>query len=152
MNTRDNVCLTSAGLAEGTNANTYQIARAFDAIINNRNVRKAAADNIAFSAFTGTTFATQAAGTVAAYFFMMDSAGAVTVLQTPSRPRPGLATYEPGVWEWPDRDNFVCIGAMTIRTNGTATFTPGSVDLSATDVVDVFIDATPDVTSKPIAY
>ncbi|MEY3252291.1 MAG: hypothetical protein RL227_1264 [Pseudomonadota bacterium] len=152
MNSRDNVCLTSAGLAEGTNANTYQILRAFDAIIANRNVRKAAADNIAFAAFTGTTLAAQAAGTIAAYFFMMDAAGAVTVIQAPTRVRPGLAAYEAGVWEWPDRDGFVCIGCLTVRTNGTATFTAGSVDLGATDVVDVFIDATPDVTSRPVAY
>lgn len=152
MNSRDNVCLTSAGLAEGTNANTFQILRAFDAVINNRNVRRAAADNLAFAAFPGTTLAAQAAGTIAAYFFMMDAAGTVTQIQSSIRPRPGLATYEPGVWEWPDRDGFVCIGAMTIRTNGTATFTAGSVDLGATDVVDVFIDATPDVTARPIAF
>ena len=152
MNSRDNVCLTSAGLAEGTNANTYQIARGFDAVINGRNIRKAATDNIAFAAFTGTTLAAQAAGTIAAYFFMMDVNGAVTVIQSGIRPRPGLATYEPGVWEWPDRDGFVCIGALTVRTNAAATFTAGSVDLAATDVVDVFIDAVPDVTSKPVAF
>jgi len=152
MNSRDNVCLTSAGLAEGTNANTYQILRAFDAIINNRNIRRAAADNLTFVAFTGTSFTAQSAGTIAAYFFMMDAAGTVTVIQSPIRVRPGLAAYEAGVWEWPDRDNFVCIGALTVRTNGTATFTPNSIDLGATDVVDVFIDATPDVTSKPVAY
>ncbi len=152
MNSRDNVCLTSAGLAEGTNANTFQIARGFDAVINGRNIRKATTDNIAFAAFTGTSFAAQAAGTIAAYFFMMDAAGAVTVIQSAIRPRPGLATYEPGVWEWPDREGFVCIGALTVRTNGTATFTAGSTDLGATDVVDVFIGAVPDVTSRPVAF
>lgn len=152
MNSRDNVCLNSPGLAEGTNANTYQNARAFDAVISGRNIRKAAADNVAFAAFTGTTLAAQAAGTIAAYFFMMDAAGTVTVIQAPIRVRPGLAAYEAGVWEWPDRDGFVCIGALTVRTNGTATFTAGSTDLGATDVVDVFIDAVPDVTSRPVAY
>ncbi len=149
---RDNVCLTSAGLAEGTNANTYQIVRAFDARINGRAIRKGATDNIAFAAFTGTSLAAQSAGTIAAYFFMMDAAGTVTVIQSAIRVRPGLAAYEAGVWEWPDRDNFVCIGALTVRTNGTATFTAGSTDLGATDVVDTFIDAVPNVTAKPIAY
>jgi hypothetical protein len=152
MFSRDNVCLSSAGLAEGTNANTFQIARGFDAIINGRNVRKATTDNIAFAAFTGTTLAAQAAGTIAAYFFMMDAAGAVTVIQSPIRVRPGLAAYEAGVWEWPDRDSFVCIGALTVRTNAAATFTAGSTDLGASDVVDVFFDATLDVTSRPVAY
>lgn len=152
QNTRDNVCLNSAGLAEGTSANTFQIVRAFDARINGRAIRKAATDNIAFAAFTGTSLAAQAAGTIAAYFFMMDAAGAVTVIQSTIKTRPGLAAYEAGVWEWPDRDGYVCIGAMTIRTNGSATFTAGSVDLGATDVVDTFIDAVPGVTNKPISY
>jgi hypothetical protein len=152
MTTRDNVCLTSPQLAEGTDANTYQAAAAFDAVIDNRNVRKAATNNIAFAAFTGTSFTAQAAGTIAAYFFMMNAAGTITVIQSSIKPRPGLATYEAGVWEWPERDGFVCIGALTVRTNGTATFTAGSVDLGATDVVDTFINATPGVTAKPVSY
>lgn len=149
---RDNVCLTSAGLAEGTNANTFQILRAFDARIDGRAVRKAATDNIAFAAHTGTSFTALAAGQICAFFFMMNAAGTVTQIQSTIKVRPGLAAYEAGVWEWPDRDGFVCIGALTIRTNGSATFTAGSVDLGATDVVDVFFDAVPGVTSKPISY
>lgn len=152
MNSRDNVCLTSAGLAEGTNANTFQIVRAFDARIAGRNVRKAATDNIAFAAFTGTSITALAAGQICAFFFMMDAAGTVTVIQSTIKTRPGLAAYEAGVWEWPDRDGYACIGALTVRTNGTATFTAGSTDLGATDVVDTFIDAIPGVTSKPVSY
>ena len=149
---RDNVCLTSPQLAEGTNANTFQIAAAFDAVIDGRNVRKAATDNIAFAAHTGTSFTALAAGQITAYFFMMNAAGTVTQIQSTVKVRPGLAAYEAGVWEWPDRDGFVCIGALTVRTNGTATFTPGSTDLGATDVVDVFFNATPGVTAKPVSY
>ncbi len=152
MATREATCPTSAGLAEGTNANTFQIQRGFDARINGRNVRKAATDNIAFAAFAGTSFAAQAAGTIAAYFFMMDAAGTVTVIQSSIKPRPGVSTYVPGVWEWPQEPNFACIGALTVRTNGSATFTAGSTDLGATDVVDTFIDAVPEVTGTPVAY
>jgi hypothetical protein len=149
---RDNVCLSSPGLAEGTNANTFQIARGFDAVIEGRTVRKAAADNVAFAAFAGTSFTALAAGQITCFFFMMNAAGTVTQIQTSVVARPGTSAYEPGVWEWPaDRDGFVCIGALTVRTNGTATFTPGSTDLGATDVVDVFFDATVDY-GKPIAY
>lgn len=149
---RDNKCLTSAGLAEGTNANTFQIARAFDAIVAGRAIRKAATDNIAFAAHTGTSFTSLAAGQITAYFFMMNAAGTVTQIQSAVAANPAAATYAPGVWEWPDRDGFVCIGALTVRTNGSAVFVPGTTDLGATDVVDVFFDALPDVTAKPIAY
>ncbi|MDP3139780.1 MAG: hypothetical protein Q8N17_26020 [Burkholderiaceae bacterium] len=149
---RDNKCLTSAGLAEGTGANTFQIVRAFDALIAGRAVRKAAADSIAFAAHTGTTFTSLAAGQMTAYFFMMNAAGTVTQIQSSVVANPAGATYVPGVWEWPDRDGFVCIGALTVRTNGAAVFVPGTTDLGAADVVDVFYDALPDVTAKPLAY
>lgn len=152
ISNRDNVCLGSPQIAEGTNANTFQIAAAFDAIINGRNVRKAATDNIAFAAHTGTSFTSLAAGQITAYFMMMDAAGAITQIQSSVEVRPGLATYEAGVWEWPDRADYVCIGALTVRTNGTAVFVPGTTDLGATDVVETFYAATPTVTAKPLAY
>lgn len=149
---RDNKCLTSAGLAEGTNANTFQVLRAFDAIVGGRAVRKAATDNIAFAAHTGTSLTALTAGKISAFFFMMNAAGTITQIQSSIVANPAAAGYEPGVWEWPDRDGFVCIGALTVRTNNSATFTAGSTDLGATDVVDVFFDALPDVTAKPITY
>lgn len=148
---RDNIVLSSAGIAEGTNANTLQLARAVDAVIGGRAVRKAATDNIAFAAFSG-SFTALAAKETCAFFHMMNAAGTVTQIQSAIKPSSAQASYMAGAWEWPQRDGYVCLGATVVRTDNSATFTPGSTDLGATDVVDTHYDALPGVTSKPITY
>lgn len=152
MNNRDNICLTAGGLAEGTNANTFKTTYAISANVEGRAVYKAATDNIAFAVFPGTTHTALAAKQTCAFFFMMSGNGTITALQSSIKASPAGATYEPGVWEWPDRDGYVCIGALVVRTDNAATFTAGTTDLGATDVVDTFYDALPGVTAKPISY
>jgi hypothetical protein len=150
--TRDNYALTAGGIAEGTNANTFKTTYAITAEIEGRAVYKAPTDNIAYAAFTGTSITALAARQTCAFFYMMNAAGAITAIQSSIKPSTLSASYQPGVWEWPDREGFVCIGATVIRTDGTATFTAGSTDLGASDVVDTHIDAVGSVTSRPIAY
>lgn len=83
MNTiRDNCALGAAGLAEGTNANTFQIANVLHYQIGGRAYRKAITDNIAFAAGSFSAFVAQSAQKLCAYFFHIDSAGAVTVQQS----------------------------------------------------------------------
>lgn len=132
--------LGAAGLAEGTGANTFQIANILHYCINGRAYRKAVTDNIAFAAETSLTsaFAAQAALKVAMYFFFIDTAGAVTVSQGTSYPATTQQDYVSRAIEWPEVANKACFGAMKIQTNNAATFTPGSTDLSATDVVDTY--------------
>lgn len=149
---RDNIVLSSAGIAEGTNANTFQLARAVDAVIDGRAVRKAATDNIAFSKLGGGSFTAMAAKETCAFFHMMNSAGTVTQIQSTIKPSSAQASYQAGAWEWPQRDGYVCLGATVVRTDNSATFTPGSTDLGATDVVDTHYDALPGVTGKPLTY
>lgn len=150
--TRDNYALTAGGIAEGTNANTFKTTYAISAEIEGRAVYKAATDNIAYAAFTGTSITALAAKQTCAFFYMMNAAGTITVIQSPIKASTAGATYQPGVWEWPDRAGFACIGATVIRTDGSATFTAGSTDLGASDVVDTHYDAVGSVTSQPITY
>lgn len=152
MTKRDSFCLTGAGIAEGTNANTFKTTNAISAEVEGRAVVKAATDNIAFAAFTGTTFTSLAAKQTAAFFHMMNAAGAVTQLQAAVKPSPAGTGYLAGAFEWPARDGYACIGATVVRTDNSAVFVPGTTDLGATDVVDTHYDATPGVYGKPITY
>jgi hypothetical protein len=148
---RDNFCLSAAGVLEGTGANTFQVAALTHFVIGGRAFRKAITDNIAMVAFTGTTFVTLAANQTCALFIMTNSAGTLTVLQSAAKIASTGAGYVPGAFEWPgDIDGFCCIGAILVRT-GATTFTPAATDLSAASVTATFADVAVDY-SKPIAY
>jgi hypothetical protein len=138
--TRDAVSLGCAGLAEGTNANTFKTSNILHYEIAGRSYVKAATDNVAFAAETALTsaFATQANKKVCVYHFFIDSAGAITVSQGEQYPATTEVSYESRAIDWPSVAGKACIGAMKIQTNGSAVFTPASTDLGATDVVDTF--------------
>lgn len=131
---RDNYCTTHVGLAEGTNANTFQLARAVGAVINGVAVHKAVTDNIAFSG--GHT--AQAALTKAAYFVMMDASGTISTIQAGLGPKPGVQSYVPRAVEWPNVTDKACLGAIVVQTDNAATFTAGATDLGAADVIDTY--------------
>lgn len=150
--TRDSYCVTAGGIAEGTNANTFKTTYAVTAVVDGRSVYKAATDNIAYAAHTGTSITALAAKETCAFFYMMNPSGTVTVIQSAIVPSSAQTSYAAGAWEWPNREGFACIGATVIRTDNSATFTAGSTDLGASDVVDTHYDATPGVYGKPIAY
>lgn len=131
---RKSYSLGAAGLAEGTNANTFRTTNAVHYVIDGRAFLKAATDNLPFSA--GHT--ALAAKQTAAFFVWLDAAGAVTTTQAAVRPSPAGAAYVPGAWEWPEAADKACIGAIVIRTDNVATFTANTTDFGATDVVDTF--------------
>lgn len=144
--TRDAYSLGSAGLAEGTNANTFKTSNILHFVIGGRAYVKAATDNIAFAVETAITaaFAAQAAKKVVMYFFFIDNAGTITVSQGTSYPATTEQEYMARAIEWPQVADKACIGAMKIQTNNSATFTPASTDLAATDVVDTFYNVADD--------
>lgn len=152
--TRDSYCVTAPGIAEGTNANTFKTTYATTAVVDGRTVYKAATDNIAFAAFTGTSLTALAAKQTCAFFHMLKASdGAISQIQSAIVPSSAGTSYAPGAWEWPaEREGYACIGATVIRTDGTATFTAGSTDLGASDVVDTHYDASTGVYGKPITY
>lgn len=139
--------LGAAGLAEGTNANTFRLTNALAYVVAGRSYLKAATDNLAFSA--GHT--ALAVNQTCAFFVWLDAAGTVTTTQSAIRTSPAGAGYVPGAWEWPEQVDKACIGAIVIRTANAATFTANSTDFSATDVIDTFHNVADDY-GVPITY
>jgi len=145
--TRKSYSLGCAGLAEGTNANTFKTSNILHFNIGGRAYVKAATDNIAFAAETALTaaFVAQAALKVCIYHFFIDSAGAITVVQGTQYPATTEQSYQARAIDIPFVDGKACIGALKIQTNNAATFTPASTDLGATDVVDTFYNFADDL-------
>ena len=157
------LCLAAAGLAEGTNANTIQIANNITYTIDGRFYSKATTDNIAIS-YTGPSVYQAAAGGVQAvnggfsggvngstrvYLICLNAAGTVSIV-------PGQIVYSAELaagrvaLPFPDAPAGVCpIGAMRIALTAGTAFTPGSTDLSATGVTDTWYDLM-DVPANPL--
>lgn len=143
---RKSYSLGCAGLAEGTNANTFKTSNILHYVINGRSYVKAATDNIAFAADGTITsaFVQQTAKKVAVYFAFIDAAGAITWTQSTQYDNSQQPGYVARGFDWPVLADKACIGALKIDCQNSATFTPASVDLSATDVVDTFYNVADD--------
>ena len=139
--------LGAAGLAEGTNANTFKTSNALHYVINGRSYIKAATDNLTFSA--GHT--SLAAKQTCAFFVLLDTAGNVTTQQSAIKDSPAGASYVSGAWEWPEVANKAVIGAMVVRTDNSAVFVPNTTDMGATDVIDTYHNVADDY-GVPITY
>lgn len=130
--TTDGFSLGSAKLAEGTNANTINIAQAFDYVINGIVYSKAVADNTAMTAC-----AQQADLTTCLYLISINASGTVKITKGTEVL---TETVKNGVTplELPDCPANECpIGIMKIVLSG-GTFTSGTTDLSGTGVTDTF--------------
>ncbi len=125
------VCHGSAGLAEGTNANTIQIARAISYSIGGRQYNKAITDNIAMTAL-----AAQAALTDCMYLVLINAAGTVSIVKGVEVANGAGAALPDN----PDATTYCVIGAFKIATAAATTFTSGTTDLSAAGITDTFYD------------
>lgn len=157
------IALNSGGLAEGTNANTIQIATAINYVIDGRFYSKAITDNIAIS-YSGPTVYQAAAGGIQAvngsftggvngstriYGIYLDTSGAVSILPGPIVDSAELAAGRVAL-PWPDVPAGVCpIGGLRIALTAGTTYTPGSVDLSASGVTDTFYNLA-DMPANPL--
>lgn len=133
MNFRDNYATTVAGVAEGTNANTFRIVNATNYSIAGLGYLKAATDNLAFTAGHTALGNSQRC----AFFVCLDAAGNVTTIQG------DIVTPSPSgevrrAAEIPNPTDRVVIGAILVTTGSSATFTPGSTDLSAAGVTGTY--------------
>lgn len=132
--TSDGFCLGNAQLAEaGTLAGGIKTAQAIDYVISGIMYSKAITDNIALTAC-----AQQAALTTCLYLITINAAGTVkctkgteVLTETVKNGVTPLELPECPASEAP-------IGILKIRTDNSATFTAGTTDLSAADVVDTF--------------
>lgn len=133
MHFRDNYATTVAGVAEGTNANTFRLVNATNFSIGGFGHLKAATDNLDFS--TGHTALGNSQR--CAFFVALDTAGNVTTIQgdivTPSPSGNQLRAAEV-----PNPTDRVVIGAIVVTTGSSATFTPRSTDLSAAGVTGTY--------------
>ena len=132
-------CLSKAGLAEGTNAATIQIAApngaGVDYCINGLMYHKADANNIAMNAL-----AVQAVSTKCLYAVQLDAAGAVSLVKGDEELTADI-TAGNRVLHWPAPVEDRCVlGYILIETDDSNTFTSGTTDLSATGITATFID------------
>lgn len=157
------MALNSAGLAEGTNANTIQIANNVDYIIDGAFYTKSSADNIAIS-YSGPSVYQAAAGGIQAvngsftggvngstriYGVFLNAAGAVSILPGPIVDSAELAAGRVAL-QWPDAPAGVCpIGAIRVALTAGTTFTPGSTDLGASGVTDTYYNLA-DMPANPL--
>ena len=147
------LALNSGALAEGTNANTIQIAAAIDYVIDGRFYTKAITDNVAISyagptvyqAPTGVSavnggFTGGVGGATRLYLISLNAAGAVSIVPSEIVNSAELAAGTNAL-EFPDAPAGVCpIGALRVAVTAGTNFTPGSVDLSASGVTATFIN------------
>ncbi len=117
ISSRDNFTTTSGALAAGTNAGTFQITQPVNFTVNGWGFQRAALNNIAFSA----GHAAQLAGQRAAYFVLVDAAGAITTIQS-QIVAPGTPTDRQFAAEVPNPADRTVIGAIVL----TGAFTPGA--------------------------
>lgn len=123
-------CFNSAGLAEGTNANTFQIANAITYTIAGVRYVKGATNNIAFTAA-----AEQATDTNCIYLVCIDAAGTVSTVKGTAVAAASAATCPSA-----GSASLCAIGWIHVATANAATFTAGSTDLGASDVTDTYVN------------
>lgn len=157
------LCLAAAGLAEGTNANTIQIANTISYVIDGRFYSKAATDNIAIS-YSGPSVYQAAAGGVQAvnggfsggvngstrlYLVCLDASGNVSIVPGKIVDSAELTAGRVAL-EFPSAPKGVCpIGAVRVALTAGTAFTPGSTDLGASGVTDTYYDLL-DVPANPL--
>lgn len=126
-----NLSLSAAGLAEGTNANTFKTTATLAYAIDGVFYSKGATDNIAMTAAAGTVPPSSAA----LYGVWIDAAGNVSNTRGPV-----VAAGEPCPVPGAPAGNVALVGLIKVTTNASTTFTPGSTDLGAAGVVDAYYD------------
>lgn len=129
--------LGKAGLAEGTNIGTIKIAApngaGLDYVINGFAYHKADTDNIAITAFPA-----QPVLSTMAYLVQLDAAGNVSIKRSRNILNADIASQSV---QWPAPDDNKCpIGGFKITTTNAATFTPGTTDITTTDVAVKYFD------------
>jgi hypothetical protein len=145
-----NFAFNSGGLAEGTGANTIQIATAINYTIDGRFFNKAITDNIAIAYVGPAVYAPAGSveaqggftggvnGSVRLYGVYLDSAGAVSIVPGPVVDVAKLANGEVPLEFPPAQRLKACIGAIRVQVTAGNTYIPGAVDLGAAFVTDTY--------------
>lgn len=141
---RDNVSLAAANLAIGTTTSKVRTTtNVAHYTIDGRAYFKAATDDL--WTLAGTSLATHE---VCAFFLYLNAAGTASIEQSAIKKASTSATgYEAGAFSWPDPEGKAVIGAVLIKSGGSA-FVPGTTALTS---VATYINVALDY-GKPIAY
>lgn len=123
--------LTAAGLAEGTNANTYKTTATLAYTINGVFKSKGATDNIAMTSTAGAVPPSSAA----LYAVWIDTSGNLSNTRGPV-----VAAADPCPVPTQTTNNVALVGLIKVVTDASTTFTPGSTDLGAAGVTDTYYD------------
>lgn len=154
---RDTMSLGCAGMAvAGTPAlSAFKVTNILHYLIAGLAYIKAATDNIAWAIFVATpalAFTSLAASQQSVFFFFIDAAGAITVMQGKVVVGSTGASYVPGAFEWPGDDpTRACIGAVKVNCNASGAFVPGTTALNAANMTVTFYNAAFDY-GVPIPY
>jgi hypothetical protein len=122
--------LTAAGLAEGTNSATFKTVNTLTFTNNGVLKSLAATDNLVFN--TGTALGNSQACLFAIW---VNATGTVTTTQGPI-----VASGDPCPVPSQTTASVTLVGLVKVTTSSAATFTPGTTDLGATGITDVFYD------------
>ena len=125
------VSLTSAGLAEGTNANTYKTTNTLPFTINGVFKSKAGTDNVAMTSGIGTVPPSSAA----LYAVWIDTDGTFSNTRGPV-----VASGDPCPVPTQTTANVALVGLIKVVTDESTTFTPGSTDLGNAGVTDTYFN------------
>lgn len=121
---RDSLSLASAALAIGSTTSQIATGKAVDFTINGRAYSKAATATAALGLVSAAV--ALAANQVCALFICLDSAGVVSTIQSAVKPAAtNAAGYAAGAFEWPNPADKAVIGAVLVKSGGSA-FTPGT--------------------------
>ena len=123
--------LTAAGLAEGTNANTYKTTATLAYTSNGVFKSKGATDNVAMTSTAGTVPPSSAA----LYAVWIDASGTFSNSRGPV-----VASGDPCPVPTAPANNLTLVGLIKVVTDASTTFTPGSTDLGAAGVTDTYYD------------
>ena len=147
------VALNSGALAAGTNAGTVKTTVAINYLLDGTFYSKAITDNMSI-AYTGPTvyqapggvgtingsFTGGSNGSTRLYLLTLNAAGTLVVLPGPIVDSAELAAGRAPLQFPDDPINTCTIGALRVAVTANTTFTPGSVDLSASGVTASFIN------------
>ena len=122
--------LTAAGLAEGTNSATFKTVNTLTFTNNGVLKSLAATDNLVFN--TGTALGNSQACLFAIW---VNATGTVTTTQGPI-----VAAGDPCPVPSQTTASVTLVGLVKVTTSSAVTFTPGTTDLGASGITDVFYD------------
>lgn len=129
--------LTSGGLAEGTNANTFKTANTITFVTDGVFRSKGATDNVAFSS----GHATVPVSSSVLYLVCLNASGDFSTVAGRAVPTAEV-TAGTRALEWPasPAGDVAVVGAIRVDTDSSTTFTPGSVDLGASGITDTYFN------------